>query len=297
LRAGVALQEALKRNEEQLAQQTALLQAAHVLSSELDLPVVLQRLADQLAQLLDADAADCYLLDNERGLFRCVAVHGFDRSLLGFEFPLGQGLAAAAVHEGRPLIESAYGEIAAPVPHPAYDGFTDVITAPMFWSDEVHGVLGVGRREGRRFAERDANILEAFAGLASLAPAGTPRCSRRALGRRDPARLTGSHRARQFPSRARRSRRSPGRVQSARAELGRGARALERPARGGRAAELRQTSRISRRACTRGDQSLAISRRRSGRILVSSSIWTTSGCCLTAERPPRQPACRPPPCR
>ena len=169
LRAGVALEEALKRNEEQLAQQSALLRAAHVLSSELDLPVVLQRLADQLAQLLDADAADCYLVDRERGVFRCVAVHGFDRSLVGFEFPMGQGLAGAAVREGRPLIESAYGEIATPVPHPAYDGFTDVTTAPMFWSDEVRGVLGVGRREGRRFGERDANILEAFAGLAALA--------------------------------------------------------------------------------------------------------------------------------
>jgi PAS domain S-box-containing protein len=169
LRAGVALEEALKRNEEQLAQQSALLRAAHVLSSELDLPVVLQHLADQLAQLLDADAADCYLLDRDRGFFRCVAVHGFDRSLLRFEFPVGQGLAGAAVREGRPLIESAYGEISAPVPHPAYDGFTDVITAPMFWSDEVRGVLGVGRREGRRFADRDASVLEAFAGLASLA--------------------------------------------------------------------------------------------------------------------------------
>src|SRR5579884_3947817 len=169
LRAGVALEEALQRNEEQLEQQAALLRAAHVLSSELDLPVVLQRLADQLAQLLDADAADCYLLDRDRGLFRCVAVHGFDRSLLGFEFPAGHGLAGAAAREGRPLIESAYGEIEAPVPHPAYDGFTDVITAPMFWSDEVGGVLGVGRREGRRFDERDASILEAFAGLASLA--------------------------------------------------------------------------------------------------------------------------------
>ena len=169
LRAGVALEEALKRNEEQLAQQTALLRAAHVLSSELDLPVVLQRLADQLAQLLDADAADCYLVDRERGLFRCVAVHGFDRSLLSFEFPMGQGLAGAAIREGRPLIESAYGEIATPVPHPAYDGFTDVITAPMFWSDEVRGVLGVGRREGRPFTARDADILEAFAGLAALA--------------------------------------------------------------------------------------------------------------------------------
>ncbi len=169
LRAGIALEEALKRNEEQLAQQAALLRAAHVLSSELDLPVVLQRLADQLAQLFDADAADCYLLDLDRGMFRCVAVNGFDRALLGFEFPMAHGLAGAAVREGRPLVESAYGEIAAPVLHPAYDGFTDVITAPMFWSDEVRGVLGVGRRADRRFAERDASILEAFANLASLA--------------------------------------------------------------------------------------------------------------------------------
>jgi PAS domain S-box-containing protein len=140
LRAGIALEEALQRNEEQLAQQTALLHAAHVLSSELDLTVVLQLLADQLAELLDADAADCYLVDSERG-----------------------------VRAGRPLVESAYGEIAAPVQHPAYDGFTDVITAPMFWAGEVRGVLGVGRREGRRFADRDAGVLEAFAGLASLA--------------------------------------------------------------------------------------------------------------------------------
>src|SRR5581483_5944341 len=100
-----------EENEERLAQQSALLRAAHVLGSELDLPVVLQRLADQLARLLDADAADCYLLDRERGVFRCVALHGFDRALLGFEFPADNGLAGAAVREGRPLIESAYGTL------------------------------------------------------------------------------------------------------------------------------------------------------------------------------------------
>ena len=66
----------LEENEERLAQQSALLRAAHVLSSDLDLGVVLQRLADQLARLLEADAADCYLLDGDRGVFRCVAVHG-----------------------------------------------------------------------------------------------------------------------------------------------------------------------------------------------------------------------------
>ncbi len=165
----VRLARLLEENEDRLAQQTALLRAAQVLSGELDLGVVLQRLADQLAELLDADAADCYLLDHEKGVLRCAALHGFDRSLLGFQFPAGRGLAGLAIREGRPLIESEYDEIPEPVPHAAYDGFTDVIAAPMHWSDEVQGVLGVGRRGGRRFGPRDAGVLEAFAGLASLA--------------------------------------------------------------------------------------------------------------------------------
>jgi PAS domain S-box-containing protein len=169
LRAGVALEKALAENEERLSQQAALLRAAHALSSELDLPVVLQRLADQLADLLDADAADCYLLDRERGLFRCVAVHGFDDSLLEFEFPMDKGLAGAALREGRPLIESAYSVIGNPVPHPAYEDFTDAVAAPMSWGGEVRGVLGVGRRGGRQFRAGDAGVLEALAGLASLA--------------------------------------------------------------------------------------------------------------------------------
>jgi PAS domain S-box-containing protein len=169
LRASIALEEALAENEERLAQQAALLRAAHALSSELDLPVVLQRLADQLANLLDADAADCYLLDRERGVFRCVAVHGFDESLLGFEFPMDKGLAGAAMREGAPQIESTYGGLESPVPHAAYEGFTDVTTVPMSWGGEVRGVLGVGRRGGRRFRPGDAGVLEAFAGLASLA--------------------------------------------------------------------------------------------------------------------------------
>src|SRR5262249_49964780 len=52
---------------------------------------------------------------------------------------------------------------------PAYADFTDVMTAPMSWGGEVRGVLGVGRRGGRRFRAGDAAVLEAFAGLASLA--------------------------------------------------------------------------------------------------------------------------------
>ncbi len=159
----------LAENRDRLGQQSALLRAAQVLSGELELEAVLQRLADELATLLQADASDCYLYDRERGVLRCAAVHGFDAALVGFEFPVGRGLAGLAIREGRPLIAADYGELRDSVPHAAYDGFTDAIVAPMRWSDEVQGVLGVGRRESRPFGPREAEVLEAFAGLASLA--------------------------------------------------------------------------------------------------------------------------------
>ena len=159
----------LEENRDRLSQQTALLRAAQVLSGELELETVLQRLANELATLLQADASDCYLYDRERGVLRCAAVHGFDESLVGFEFPVGRGLAGLAIREGRPLIAADYDELADAVPHAAYEGFTDAIVVPMRWSGEVQGVLGVGRRGSRPFGPREAGVLEAFAGLASLA--------------------------------------------------------------------------------------------------------------------------------
>ena len=159
----------LAENRDRLGQQSALLRAAQVLSGELELETVLQRLVDELATLLEADASDCYLYDRERGVLRCAAVHGFDESLVGIEFAADSGLAGLALREGRPLVAADYGELADSVHHPAYDGFTDAIVAPMRWSDEVQGVLGVGRRDARPFGAREADVLEAFAGLASLA--------------------------------------------------------------------------------------------------------------------------------
>ena len=43
------------------------------------------------------------------------------------------------------------------------------MVAPMRWSDDVQGVLGVARTGSRSYSARDADVLEAFAGLASLA--------------------------------------------------------------------------------------------------------------------------------
>ncbi len=160
----------LEQNRQRIADQTALLRAAQVLTGDLELESVLQRLADQVAELLQADAADCYLLDEERGTFRCAAVYGLPSDLIGYEFPADHGAAAAAVREGKAVIADEYAQVAQPISHPAYEDFSNAAVAPMRWSDETRGVLGVGLRDKtRRFTETDAEVLEAFAGLASLA--------------------------------------------------------------------------------------------------------------------------------
>jgi PAS domain S-box-containing protein len=157
----------LEENRDRLEQQTSLLRAAQVLSGALELDEVLQRLADEVARLLGADAADCYLYEN--GVLRCAAVHGLDPTLVGFEFPATRGLAGLAIREGRPLALGEYGELEDGVPHDAYRSFTDAVVAPMRWSDDVQGVLGAGRNDGQPFGPREIEALEAFAGLASLA--------------------------------------------------------------------------------------------------------------------------------
>jgi PAS domain S-box-containing protein len=159
----------LEENERRLGEQTALLKAAQTVASELELEAVLQRLVDEVAALLEAEAVDCYLLDPERGVLRCAAVHGLLEGIVGFEFPADRGLSGRAITRGRPVLSDDYGSLADSVPHPVYEGFRSALVAPMRWSGEVRGILGVGTRDAeRRFTQADAGLLEAFANLAAL---------------------------------------------------------------------------------------------------------------------------------
>jgi len=145
----------LDENVRRLEQQTALLKAAQVVTSELRLETVLQRLVVEVTKLLGADAADCYLYDSDRSMLRCAAVYGLDPELVEFELPADREIS---------------GRFREPVEHPAYAGFASAISAQMTWSGERRGVLGVATRDSdRRFGRLESDLLETFAGLASLA--------------------------------------------------------------------------------------------------------------------------------
>lgn len=169
---GIAMHAArlLSESEVRLDHLSALIKAAQVVSAELRLETVLRRLVEEVTGLLDADAADCYLHEPERGTIRCAAVYGLDESLIGFEAPKGGGLAGAALRERRSVVSDHYEQFADTFPNPVYEGFKAAIVAPMILGDEVLGVLGVGSRDAaRRFGQADREAIEAFAGLATLA--------------------------------------------------------------------------------------------------------------------------------
>ncbi len=158
----------LEENQKRLDRQTALVQAAQVMTSELKVETVLQRLVVEVTKLLDASAADCYLLDSRRGVLRCAAVYGLPAELIEYEFPAERALAGEAMRRGRAAISGEYTDV--DPPHPAYEGFAAAMVAPMTWWGEVRGVIGVGTRdESRTFSPEDGEVLEAFANLGSVA--------------------------------------------------------------------------------------------------------------------------------
>jgi PAS domain S-box-containing protein len=158
----------LQQNERRLEEQAALLKAGQVLTSDLRFSSVIQRLVGEVVQLLRADAADCWVFDETRTLLRCEAVLGVPERNVGREI-VPHGTFQQVLSTGRPVLKRDFGRAESPTPTEDYRVFAEVMDAPITWLGEVRGVLGVCAKEHGRFDEKDLELLDTFARLASLA--------------------------------------------------------------------------------------------------------------------------------
>jgi len=158
----------LRENQRRLEQQQSLVMSAQVLTSDLRFDAVMRRLVEEVVSLLRADAADCWIFDEERRLLRCHAVLGIPERNIGRLIP-PEGTFGSVVASGRPILKREFATTEDPPPSEDYAVFAEVLDAPITWLGEVRGILGVCSREHGRFDAADLEVLDTFARLASLA--------------------------------------------------------------------------------------------------------------------------------
>lgn len=143
---------------------------ARRVAESLELDTVLSSIVEDATTLLGADSGDILLWDREVDALRVVAVSNFPPDMLGFDLPFGEGLSSQAILTQRAIEVADYGTYEHRVRALDRYDFGSVLCAPLLFRGAALGAINVHAR-GRRhqFAPDSADLLAAFAGLASIA--------------------------------------------------------------------------------------------------------------------------------
>jgi PAS domain S-box-containing protein len=159
--------EALQRHAEELV---ALQETLLGVTSQRELPVLLQRIVERAADLLHADAGGLYLCDPQQRQCRCEVGYRTPHDYTGTVLKYGEGAAGTVALTGQPLIIDDYR---------AWSGratvfdreqpFQALIAMPIVWREQVTGVIHVFRQAANPFTTADQELLGLFAGHAAIA--------------------------------------------------------------------------------------------------------------------------------
>jgi two-component system, NarL family, sensor histidine kinase DevS len=149
-----------------------LLEAGLALSSELSLPVILQRIVDLAAHLTDARYGALGVLgsNGEINDFITTGLSMRERGAIG-PLPRGRGILGVLIHDARPLrLERIAGDarsIGFPANHPP---MTTFLGAPVKARGRVFGnIYLTDKRDGRHFTQEDEDDLIVLATQAGVA--------------------------------------------------------------------------------------------------------------------------------
>jgi signal transduction histidine kinase len=150
----------------------ALIQAGVILSSELSLPSILQRIVELACQVADARFGALGVLGGDGRIAEFVT-HGVteeERRAIG-DLPVGKGILGVLIHEARPLrlarIEDDPRSVGFPANHPPMTSFLGV---PLRVRDHVYGNLYLTEKIGSaEFTESDQEAVETLASQAGVA--------------------------------------------------------------------------------------------------------------------------------
>ena len=153
----------------QTARLETLREAIEQISSELDLPVLLNRLATSTIRLLDADSGMIALVDEEAGDLRIEAGFNLPPQTIGQRLAPREWLGHGAVKQPKPLLIGANDPLP-PGLLPSHTPGHAHIVAPIWWQNRLIGIFSLSSaRAEKRFSQTDLETLVLLARHAAVA--------------------------------------------------------------------------------------------------------------------------------
>jgi diguanylate cyclase (GGDEF)-like protein len=167
-----ALETTSSRLENQLDMQHELMDLSTLLLSSLDQREVFPRISEMLKEIVDYDAMDIRLLDDETRELVCIYSRDLNAELNEqFRLSIDEGLAGWVVrHDEAQLVNDMTTDPrGVHIPGTGEDVPQATIVVPLRVLGKVTGVLSLDRLGGRTFAEADLEPVILFANLAGIA--------------------------------------------------------------------------------------------------------------------------------
>jgi diguanylate cyclase (GGDEF)-like protein/putative nucleotidyltransferase with HDIG domain len=167
--ASIAIENArLFREEQTKSRHLALLNniSRHAITT-LNPEEMLSRVAEQLERGLAFDHVGIGLLDYTTKEVIIQAEAGRRRGALGRRLPLGESIVGKVARSGQTCV--ARNLAGAEISGTVLEGSASVLALPVFYSDQLHGVLYVETMEPTDFSEEDIRLLHTLADLISVA--------------------------------------------------------------------------------------------------------------------------------
>jgi PAS domain S-box-containing protein len=157
-------------SKQYLDEQLALSRAAQSLTADLRFDRVLEHIVNEVVKVLRTTSAAFYVYDRDQRQLTLSAAFGeHEESIVGLTTGL-VGLAGRVVLAGVSQHTNDYQSDIGSEIHPSFEDVTRAVAAPVRWQGDLRGVITVAARDVKRvFTDRDVELLESFADLASLA--------------------------------------------------------------------------------------------------------------------------------
>ena len=142
---------------------------AHAISSTLDLPGILEKVARLSVELVGAETATVSLMSDD-GLEMTDVYNYNEAKQLGIVLPRGQGLAWYVFETGEPIIVEEYSEHPRAIPEWSAYGLHAFMGFPISIGEKRLGVLALhNRTPDKIFTQRDFSLMEAIAREVAIA--------------------------------------------------------------------------------------------------------------------------------